>query len=156
KTSATTTSGSAKDKFHFTYDTTVWQQLSQGGVEVSYGLSWAIQTTATTRTAFVAFLEPSPPAATVAANLGRGVEVLTVDGTSITDNTNAGIDVLNAGLFPSKANETHTFGIRDVGGSTRTITLQSANFTSTPVQNVKTLAGQPGGQVGYMQFNDHI
>src|SRR5262245_38364211 len=34
KTSATTTSGTPKDKFHFTYATDVWQQLSQGGVEV--------------------------------------------------------------------------------------------------------------------------
>jgi len=155
KTSATTTSGTAKDKFHFTYDTKVWQQLSQGGVEVSYGLSWAIQTTSTTRTAFVAFLEPTPPASTVAANLARGVEVLTVDGTSITANTTAGIDALNAGLFPGKSGESHTFGIRDPGGTLRTVTLVSADFTSTPVQNVQTLQTL-SGQVGYIQFNDHI
>jgi carboxyl-terminal processing protease len=155
KTSATTTSGTPKDKFHFTYDTNVWQQLSQGGVEVSYGLSWAIQTTTTSRTAFVAFLEPSPPASTVAANLMRGVEVLTVDGTSINDNTTAGINALNAGLFPSKAGESHSFGIRRPGGALETVTLQSTSFTSTPVQNVTTLQTL-SGQVGYILFNDHI
>src|SRR5690242_16692468 len=37
KTSGTTPSGAPKDKFHFTYDTSVWEQLSPAGVSVGYG-----------------------------------------------------------------------------------------------------------------------
>jgi len=42
KTSANTPSGQPKDKFHFVYDTAVWQALSQGGVEAGYGAEFAI------------------------------------------------------------------------------------------------------------------
>ena len=83
--------------------------------------------------------------------------MLTVDGVDIVNvEHQAGVDTLNAGLFPDAAGENHTFGIRDAGnGTTRTITLTSANFTSTPVQNV-THARDARGQVGYILFNDHI
>src|SRR6185436_17837256 len=33
--------------------------------------------------------------------------------------------------------------------------MQSANVTTTPVQNVRTIA-TPSGAVGYLLFNDHI
>jgi hypothetical protein len=37
----------------------------------------------------------------------------------------------------------------------RTVTLQSQNVTSLPVQNVKTIVTATG-RVGYLQFNDHL
>ena len=59
-------------------------------------------------------------------------------------------------LFPEDAGETHTFRIVEPQtAAARTITLQSANVTSTPVQNVKTIATL-SGPVGYMLFNDHL
>ena len=48
KTTAITSSGQPKDKFHFTYDTEVWNQLSQGGISAGYGAQFAI-------------LSPTPP-----------------------------------------------------------------------------------------------
>jgi carboxyl-terminal processing protease len=46
--------------------------------------------------------------------------------------------------------------VRDLGASTpRTFTMQSANVTLTPVQNVATIT-TASGPVGYMLFNDHI
>jgi carboxyl-terminal processing protease len=41
KTPATTASGRAKDRFHFTYDTEEYRQLSQGGVSPGYGIEFA-------------------------------------------------------------------------------------------------------------------
>jgi hypothetical protein len=156
KTSATTTSGQPKDKFHFTYDTAKWQALSQNGVEAGYGLQWALISTTVPRRAVIAYVEPNAPSATAAANLARGGEVLTVDGVDLVNvNTTTGVAALNAGLFPATAGESHTFSIRDVGGSPRTVTLQSASVTSTPVQNVRTFTSSTG-PVGYMLFNDHI
>ena len=42
RTDALTPSGQPKDKFHFTYDTDEWEQLSQSGVSAGYGIQWAL------------------------------------------------------------------------------------------------------------------
>ena len=42
KTPLTTASGSAKDRFHFTYPTDQWIALSQSGSSIGYGISWKI------------------------------------------------------------------------------------------------------------------
>jgi carboxyl-terminal processing protease len=156
KTSATTASGKPKDQFHFTYDTNEWRALSEGGEEVSYGVQFALLATVPPRRAVVAYVEPSAPAATFDAGIMRGTEVLRVDGVDlVNDGTIAGVNVLNAGLFPKSPGERHTFVVRDPGGSTRTVTLTAATVTSTPVLHVHTIS-TPTGLVGYLLFNDHI
>src|SRR5665213_3986108 len=42
KTSATTASGAIKDRFHFTYPTATWEELSQSGVQPGYGANFVI------------------------------------------------------------------------------------------------------------------
>jgi len=155
KTSATTPSGNAKDKFHFTYTTSDWVALSQSGVEAGYGANFLVLAPRPPRQVVVAYSDPGTPAAS--ANLVRGAQVVTVDGV---DAINAGdstsVATLNAGMFPSAAGSSHTFGILDPGATTpRTITMVSANVTSTPVQNVTTMRNG-SGTVGYLLFNDHI
>jgi C-terminal processing protease CtpA/Prc len=155
KTAATTGSGSAKDKFHFTYKTSDWVALSQSGVSAGYGAQWALLSTRPPRQAVVAFTDPGTPA--TVAGLARGAQVLTVDGVDLVNaSDSASVDKLNAGLFPEAAGESHSFGVLDLGASApRTVTLVSASVTSTPVQNVAALRSA-GGRVGYMLFNDHI
>ncbi|MBS0387429.1 MAG: peptidase [Proteobacteria bacterium] len=158
KTMATTSSGAAKDKFHFTYKTSDWEALSQSGVQAGYGAQWVLLSATPPRQVVVAFTEPNSPATTAPANLARGAQVLQVDGVDlVNDNTQAGVDTLNAGLFPATLNETHTFVVQDLGASTtRTITLTSASITTQPVQDVTTIPTAGGGTVGYMLFNDHL
>src|SRR5262249_53173820 len=154
----TTTSGAPKDKFHFTYKTSDWEALSGAGQEVSYGLTFALLKTTPPRQAVVAYVEPNPPAATQNAGMVRGLEILTVDGVDVVNvNTQAGVDALNAGMFPETAGESHTFGVRTIGSGAlaHDVTLVSANFVSSPVQNVHTIATNTGA-VGYIQFNDHV
>lgn len=155
KTTATTPSGNAKDRFHFTYATADWIALSQSGVEAGYGAQWVLVSSTPPRRVVVAYNEPGSPAA--GANLARGAEVLTVDGVDLVNATDsASVQRLNEGLFPSAAGASHTFTIRDQGASaTRSITMVSANVTSTPVQSVGTLR-TAAGTVGYVLFNDHI
>ena len=156
KTMAVTPSGAAKDKFHFTYKTADWEALSQNGVQAGYGVQWVAISKTPPRKVVVAYTEPNSPATTAPADLARGASVLTIDGVDINDNTTAGIAILNAGLGPSAVGQTHTFGILDLGAaSSRTVSLTSANITSTPVQNVGTIA-TASGTVGYMLFNDHL
>jgi hypothetical protein len=151
KTSAITPSGSPKDKFHFTYPTDVWEQLSQSGVQAGYGAEWAVIAATPPRTVMVAFTQPASPA--TAANIARGAQLLAVDGVDVTSGS---ADALNAGMFPASAGERHTFEVLDPGASvSRTFTMQSANITSTPVPIVTTV-GSGNGAVGYILFNDQI
>jgi carboxyl-terminal processing protease len=151
KTTATTASGRAKDKFHFTYDTDVWEALSQGGVEAGYGAEFAVLAPTPPRRIVVAFTEAGSPAA---SRLARGDEILQVDGVdAVNGNTQAIVDVLNAGLFPDAVGEAHTFLVRNTAGVTRTVNISSATITHVPVPIVTTFEQ---GQVGYIQFNDHI
>lgn len=155
KTIAITASGNPKDRFHFTFPTEQWRQLAQSGVQAGYGVEWVIVAEQPPRRVVVAYTQPNSPA--TAANLTRGAEVLAVDTVDvIRTDTAAGVDMLNAGLFPDTVGEVHTFTVQDPGGGTpRLIQMQSANVTSAPVQNVQVL-NTNNGPVGYMLFNDHI
>jgi hypothetical protein len=151
KTTALTASNQPKDKFHFTYPTDVWLQLSQGGTSAGYGVEFAVLAPAPPRRIVVAFTEPGSPGAALFA---RGDEVLTVDGVdAVNGTTQANVDTLNGGLFPDGVGESHTFSVRNVAGVTRSFTISSANVTRVPVPTVTTF---DNNTVGYIVFNDHI
>ena len=79
-----------------------------------------------------------------------------VDGAdAINGNTQAIVNVLNDGLFPSGTGQSHTFVVKDTTGATRTVTMTSQNITHVPVPIATTLPSA-SGPVGYIQFNDHI
>jgi carboxyl-terminal processing protease len=156
KTNATTMSGQPKDKFHFTYPSDQWFQLSQSGVEVGYGVQWAILSSIPPRELVIAYTEPNTPATNLPLPLARGASIIAIDDVDIDDNTQAGVDTLNAGIFPASAGETHKFAVLDLGSPTpREVLLTSQPITSTPVQDVQVLT-TASGNVGYMLFNDHI
>lgn len=156
KTDATTASGQPKDKFHFTVPSDEWFQLSQSGVSAGYGAQWVLLAAAPPREIVVAFTEPNSPATSPAVNLARGAKVLVADDVDVINGgTQTDVDALNAAFFPSATGETHNFTVRDLDGTQRNISMTSANITSTPVQNVGTIPTATG-DVGYMQFNDHI
>ncbi|MEQ8206027.1 MAG: S41 family peptidase, partial [Woeseia sp.] len=151
KTSATTTSGTDKDQYHFSQDTAEWFAQSQTGAGVGYGVQWALLSRSPPRQLLVAYSDPNTPAS--AAGLSRGTEVLTIDGVDVANGTD--VDALNSGLSPASAGETHQFQVRDPDGTLRNISLTAQTVTSTPVQNVHSVTTS-SGNVGYMQFNDHI
>jgi carboxyl-terminal processing protease len=145
-----------RDRFHFAIDTAVFEAQSQSGISVAYGVNWVVLAPAPPRRIVVAFVEPGSPAAAPSAALVRGAEVLSIDGVDAVNNgTQAGVDILNAGLVPSTQGESHSFRIRDPSGTTRDITMQAARITSNPVPLVRTLS-TPTGNVGYLLFNEHI
>lgn len=156
KTNAVTPSGLPKDRFHFTIDSDEWLSLAQSGVSPGYGAQWVLLSSVPPRDVLVAHTEPGSPATDPAVDLARGARILSVDGFDVDTNTQAGIDALNAGLFPSVTGETHTFTVQDLGSQeSRSITMTSAVIESAPVRNVRVL-DTPTGRVGYMVFNDHI
>jgi carboxyl-terminal processing protease len=150
KTPATTASGRAKDRFHFDYDTPTWEGLQQG-TESGYGFELAAASTTRPRIYYIAYSEPNSPAG--AANIGRGAQILTVDGADLVNGND--VNTLNAGLFPASAGEQHTFRLLDWGAqSPRTVMLTSASVSIAPVHTVSTLSTS-NGLVGYILFNDH-
>lgn len=156
KTSAITASGAPKDKFHFIYQTSVWEALSKSNTDVGYGLQFDIIQKTPPRRIVVAFTEAGSAASQAPASLARGATVLAVDGTDINVTDSAGIAKLNAGLTPAAAGETHTFQVQDVGAATsRTVTLQSANVITKSVLNVQTISTATGA-VGYLLFNNQL
>jgi carboxyl-terminal processing protease len=157
-TMQTTPSGKPKDRFHFTYPTSVWEQLSESGVQAGYGANFIIVAATPPRDVVVAYTEPGSPAATPPASLARGAQLLTIDGVDLVNATDqTSVNTLNAGLSPQTVGESHTFSVLDEGATVpRTITMVSADVTSTPVQNVHTVTAPNGNLVGYMLFNDHL
>lgn len=146
-----TPSGKPKDQFHFTYPTPDWVALSTSGNSVGFGFQVALLARTPPRKAVVAYSEPSSPASS--NQLTRGAQILTVNGVDVASGDPA---VLNEGLFSPLAGKKYTFQVLDLGSTrTRTFDMTATTVTSTPVQNVRTLAA-PYANVGYLQFNDHI
>jgi len=156
KTTALTSSGQPRDRFHFTVPSDEWFQLSQSGVVAGYGATFVRLSADPPREFVVAYTEPNSPATAPLVNLARGARILSVDGVDIDDITGVGEDTIYAGLFPEAAGETHNFEILDLGAPQgRMVTITSANVALSPVQNV-TVLSTLSGPVGYLLFNDHI
>ena len=150
-----TPSGNDKDRFHFTYPTAEWEALSGSGISVGYGAHVVLLSRRPPREAVVAYVEPGSPA--LEAGLRRGTRILEIDGADLVNgSTQADVDALNAGLFPSAEGESHQFVVQDLGADgPRTVTMQAMAVTSDPVQHVQVLDTDQG-PVGYMLFNDFI
>jgi hypothetical protein len=135
----------------------VWKALSQGGVEAGYGAEFAIlldnPSNNVPRHIKVAYTEAGSPAA---SQLMRGDEIITVDGAdAVNGGTKAEVDTLNAGLFPDQVGQIHNFTVRSSAGVTRTVSMGSTTIVHVPVP-IHTVLNTPSGNVGYIQFNDHI
>jgi carboxyl-terminal processing protease len=151
KTPAITASGKPKDQFHFTYTTAEWNALNTAGQETGYGVTWAASASKPPRTWIVAVVEPNSPAAR--AGLQRGDMLAFVDGVDfVTTNTDAGIDTINAGLYPERDGESHRFGIKR-GSTALDVTMNAAVVSSDSVKNAKVI-DTPTGKVAYLTFND--
>ena len=156
KTSASTASGAAKDKFHFTETTQEWESLSQSNTDLGYGVQFDVTSPSPPRHIVVAYTEAGSAASQPPLSLARGAVVLAIDGTDINTATSAGVASLNAGLSPATAGETHTFQIQDLGSATsRTVTLQAASVTTHSVPMAQTIATSTG-TVGYLLFNNQL
>jgi len=148
RTTALSPTNAPKDKFHFTYDTDVWFDLSQGGVSAGYGIDWAFISSDIPRDIRIGYTEPDSPATD--AGLVRGDRVLAINGFDIDTNSQAGVDVLNAAFYPDSVGEMYTFTF-----SSGEVTLTSEEISLAMVQNVKAIDLPGGGRVGYMTFNYH-
>jgi len=154
KTPLLTGTGQRRDRFSFIYPTDKWKALSESAVDAGYGIEWKVTNATPPRQIRVAFIEPGSPAEL--AGLVRGDELVSVDGTSADATDNAGIDRLNAALYPDAANVQHGFVFSRASGATLTRQLTSAAITKTPVPIARVVTTPQGQRAGYLLFNDHI
>lgn len=152
KTPALTPSGKRRDAFSFTYPTRAWNDLINAGAVAGYGINWTWDSPTPPRGIRIAYVEPVSPAA--AAGLQRGDVLVSADGVGADDGTQAGVDTLNAALFPSRDGESHRF-VFSRGGSSPSVTLVSTTVTTEPVPTVSVL-DNAGRKTGYIVFNDHM
>src|SRR4051812_31924643 len=96
KTSATTATGAAKDKFHFTEVTSEWESLSTSNIEVGYGVQFDVVSPSVPRHIVVAYTEAGSAASQPPLSLARGAVVLAIDGTDVQTTTKAGVATLNS------------------------------------------------------------
>lgn len=152
KTPRLTASGRRKDEFSFTYPTRQWQQLSQSGVALGYGIEWIFTSPTPPRNIRIAYIEPGSPAA--AAGLLRGDSLQFADGVSSEDGTSQGVDILNAAIFPNVVGN-HSFVLSRNGTTLPTQTFAASNITKQPVLLTQVIT-VGASQVGYIVFNDHL
>ena len=157
KSPATTASGQPRDRFHFALPTEEWRELSTTGASAGYGAEWVLLSAVPPRELVVVHTEPVSPAASPTANLLRGARILEVDGIDLVNADDAAsVAILNAGIYPEGANETHEFTVQDPGATgTRTISMTSAIVQRDPVPVVDWF-DTATGRVGYLLFTGHI
>lgn len=149
KTPAITASGRAKDRFHLTYPSELWDEMSNSGVSLGYGITWSRSTGEVPRIWVVTLVEPG--SAADAAGIKRGDRLVSVDGVTSAD-TNASA-TFNAGVTPATAGEAHAF-VFQRGGGTFSLKLTAQKMAKAPVQSTRVIS-TPTGNVGYLQFHDH-
>jgi carboxyl-terminal processing protease len=150
KTDATTTSGAAKDKFHFVLDSQYWYELSQGGTTGGYGFELAILSSSPPRDLRIAYVHAGSLAET--AGLLRGTQFIAIDGVSVIDGDPS---TLNAALAPASG-AVHIFDVLLPGSDSVTqVSLTAGDITLDPVQETQVIQTATGN-VGYLAFHDHI
>lgn len=157
KTNATTPSGLAKDRFHFTANTAEYLAEVTSAPAASYGAEIRVLASTPPRDVRVLYTAPGTPAVELDSGvpkLARGARILTVDGVDLVNggSTQAQIDALNNGLFPRSVGESHTFRVRYADNTEKTITMASASLVEQPV-NRQSVITTPTGKVGYILLN---
>ena len=158
KTSNVTESGESQDDFHFVADTADFLAFKNSDLVPRYGATLAFISSTPPRDIRVVYTEPNTPASGFSGGRPaweRGARILSIDGVdAINESTEAGIDILDDGLSPLTAGESHVFTMLYTDGEINDVTLVSANLASAsdPVSNIQTF-DTDSGKVGYIQFN---
>ena len=149
-----TASGKFVDEFSFAVPTAV-RLNQQAGISSGYGIRFArLNDPNNTATLVIRVLYVEPDSPGDLAGVQRGDTVKSVDGVDINDKTQAGVAKINAGLSPTTAVKTTTFGLQaaDADAPCDVTVVSSANVKVSPVEFTKTLKVGTN-TVGYLTLN---
>ncbi|NRR30812.1 peptidase S41 [Oxalobacteraceae bacterium] len=152
KTPLLSASGNVKDRFHFTYPSAQWEEISNG-LTRGYGVSWVRSSSGVLpRTWIAAAVEPQSSAAL--AGVQRGDQLLMVDGLDFLNSADSAIVArLNAGITPASEGEPHQLTLLRERRQFD-VSLVSGTHPVAPVQHVGVI-DTASGKVGYLTFNNH-
>lgn len=149
KTTAVTSTGKPRDRFHFWQKTAEYEQFASSGGRVDYGARFIWVKSSPPRSLKIAYVEANSPASK--AGLARGTSIISVDGVRIEDGTD--VSTLLSGVYPESDTQSHTFVVQNTGESTsQTVTLTPKVVTVNPVHNTRVIDAH-NGKVGYLTFN---
>ena len=139
------------DRFSFLQSTDDFEDSSSGAPTFGYGASFAVLSNNLPRDWRVSFTQDGSPAQ--AGGLTRGARILSIDGADfVNGNSQAEVDTIVDGLFPTSVGESHTFELRYPDGTEDEITIESTSLTIEPV-NVVDVIQQGDRDIGYLHFN---
>lgn len=135
----------SKDRFSFVLTQAEADAVFQSGTATGVGFTLR-RDSANGDIIRIAYVDPKGPAA--AAGFARGMVLATVDGVATSSSIAAAqFDK----LFNSAAGTTSNIGVQDtIGGPVRTLTVATANFSTTPLIVDRVL---PGTTTGYLAYN---
>ena len=151
-TQVVTPTGRLVDRFSFIQSTEDFEATRSGAPTFGFGAEFArIRSTAPNRDWRVSFTQDGSNAE--AAGFTRGARILTIDGIDfLNGSSDADIDGILAGLFPTSVGEDHVFGVRFPDGTEQDITVTSESITLEPVNAVEII--QNGSdQIGYIHYH---
>lgn len=153
KTVRTTASGAPVDQFHFNIETEEYEARQSGAASAGYGARFRLLQSAPPRDIRVVYTQSNGPAGQ-AGGFRRGDKLLVVDGVDAVNggSTQADLDVLNEGTFPTVAGVEHNFTVLGTDGAERDITISSANVVEQPVTTTSVIDVDDDKKVGYIHF----
>ncbi|MGB0893511.1 MAG: S41 family peptidase [Parashewanella sp.] len=154
KTTEQTSSGNAKDNFHFSTSTEEWKKRTNSGISLGYGAKFQIIKSTPPRNVTIAYVEPNSPAQKL--GLMRGDRITTINGVDLINSSSQNdIDLINSAIFPKSPQNEFNFQFTRENSQDISVSMKPTSLKSTPVQNVITI-NTDNGTVGYFQFNAHI
>ena len=139
------------DRFSFLQSTEDFETRSSGAPTFGYGASFAVLSNDLPRDWRVSFTQSGSPAET--GGLTRGARILEIDGEDFLNaNSQAAVDRIVAGLFPTSVGESHTFKLRYPDGTEADITIDSTSLAIDPVNKVDIIE-RDDEKIGYLHFN---
>lgn len=146
KTEEKTTNGNIKDRFHFSEDEVIGDQLTYTGEQGGYGVRWKY----VNGTRYVAWVEPNTPASQ--AGIKRGMWLSHVDGVAINGASAAQEEVIKTVADSPPLGTTASFIFVTQAGDDYPVTLISQNVAASAVYSRSVIATATGN-VGYLAFN---
>lgn len=139
------------DRFHYSAPIEEYFSSNQSGVYVDHGVRW--------------HFEHNPPFRIRVADIfsaydldsiiNRGDTVVAVDGVNLGNNTDAEIDIIENGLFPTVDDPNHVITFRDINtGSLKDIMLTARALEHDAVRRHSSF-DHNGTTFGYLQFDGH-
>ena len=135
------------DRYSYTQSTAQSTQFFAEGTRTGYGYSLAFSDTAQTILQ-VRYTEPQSPVGL--AGLRRGDTIVSIDGYAPAQ--------ISTGALPSVDTEgvSRSFVVKDAASTTRSFTVNSANYPLSPVLTSTVLTAANGAKVGYLAYQEFI